>query len=364
MEYVAYIVIALTAIQVIVALVNLVFNQKMRGSTSKNKMVSVLIPARNEEKNILNILRDLSAQEYHNYEVLVFDDQSTDSTVDIVTLFMETDKKVRLIKSKGLPNGWLGKNHACHSLSMQAKGDYLLFIDADVRIRNNIIGKTVSFAKKKSLNLVSVFPKQIIKTWGEHATVPIMNYILLTLLPLILVRETGLSSIAAANGQYLFFEKKNYMKLLPHQIMKAEKVEDIKIARYYKQMQLKVACLASESDVKCHMYNSYRESINGFSKNVTTFFGGSTLLAILFWTVTTLGFIPILLIYSTKGLAIYLAAVLLIRLLVSITSRQSVRKTFIYLLAQQVSLGIIIMKSIQNRFKKEHIWKGRNVLHS
>lgn len=364
MEYVAYIVIAFTAIQLIVAFVNFVFNQNMRASSNKDKMVSVLIPARNEEINILNILRDLSTQDYHNYEVLVFDDQSTDSTVEIVTTFIENNKKVHLMKSKGLPNGWLGKNNACHSLAMEAKGDYLLFIDADVRIRNNIIGETVSLAKKFSLNLVSIFPKQIIKTWGEHATVPIMNYILLTLLPLILVRKTGLSSIAAANGQYMFFEKENYMKLLPHQIMKAEKVEDIKIARYYKQKKLKVACLASETDVKCHMYNSYSESVNGFSKNLTTFFGGSTLLAVLFWTITTLGFTPILIVYSTGGFAIYLVAVLLIRLLVSITSRQSASKNFIYLLAQQVSLGIIIMKSIQNRLKKEHIWKGRNILQS
>lgn len=364
MEYVAYIVIALTAIQVIVAFVNLVFNQKMRASTSKDKLVSVLIPARNEEKNIHNILRDLSAQDYHNYEVLIFDDQSTDSTAEVVSKFMETDKKVRFIKSKGLPNGWLGKNHACHSLSMEAKGDYLLFIDADVRISNNMIGETVSYAMKHSLNLVSVFPKQIIKSWGEHATVPIMNYILLTLLPLILVRKTRLSSIAAANGQFMFFEAKTYMSQLPHQAMKAEKVEDIKIARYYKQKQLKIACLASETDVKCHMYNSYKESVNGFSKNVTTFFGGSTLLAIIFWAVTTLGFIPILIVYSTRGLATFLISVLLIRLLVSLTSRQSVSKNITYLLAQQVSLGIIIIKSIQNRLKKEHIWKGRNVLQS
>ena len=364
MEYIAYIVIAFTAIQIIVAFINFVFNQNMRASTNKGKMVSVLIPARNEETNILNILRDLSTQDYHNYEVLVFDDQSTDSTEEIVTTYIETNKKIRLIKSKGLPNGWLGKTHACHSLAIEAKGDYLLFIDADVRIRNNIIGETVNFTKKHSLKLVSIFPKQIIKSWGEYSTVPIMNYILLTLLPLILVRKTGLSSIAAANGQFMFFEANTYKNQLPHQAMKAEKVEDIKIARYYKQKELKVACLASETDVKCHMYNSYRESINGFSKNVTTFFGGSTLLAALFWSITTLGFIPILLVYSTSGLAFYLVAVLFIRLLVSISSKQSVTKNFIYLLAQQMSLGIIIIKSIQNRLKKEHIWKGRNVLQS
>ena len=361
MEYIAYIVIAFTATQLIVAFVNFVFKQNMGVAGKKDKMVSVLIPARNEEDNIGKILRDISAQDYYNYEVLVFDDHSTDGTANIVTAFMQKDKKVRLIQSKGLPNGWLGKNYACHSLSIEAKGDYLLFLDADVRIKGNMIGKTRNFSDKHALNLVSVFPKQMMRSWGEYATVPIMNYILLTLLPLILVRKLSMSSIAAANGQCMFFEADSYRRMLPHETMRAEKVEDIEIARYYKQNQLKVACLASEKDVKCQMYDSYEESLNGFAKNVTTFFGNSTLLAVLFWTITTVGFIPIVLVYGSRGLALYLIVVILIRILVSLTSRQSVSKNIIYLLAQQVSLGWIIIKSIRGKLKKEHIWKGRNV---
>ena len=361
MEYFAYIVIAFTTIQMIVAFVNFVLKQKMCATNESDGMVSVLIPARNEEKNIANILQDILVQDYHNFEVLVFDDQSTDKTVEIVSAFMQNNKKVRLIQSKGLPNRWLGKNHACHSLALEAKGEYFLFVDADVRIRYNIIGKTHNFANKHRLNLVSVFPKQIMKSWGENATIPIMNYILLTLLPLILVRKIGMTSIAAANGQYMFFDAKNYMNTLPHQLMKSEKVEDIKIARYYKQKHLKVACLASETDVKCRMYDSYQESVNGFSKNVTTFFGNSILLAILFWLATTLGFIPVLLIYGSSGLAIYLAAVIIIHIMVSVTSGQSIFRNIIYLLLQQISLGLIILKSIQSKLKKGHIWKGRNV---
>lgn len=362
MEYIAYIVIAFTAIQLVVAFVNFVFKQNMDISNTKGSMVSVLIPARNEEQNILKLLRNLSAQDYHNYEVLVFDDESTDRTAEIVAKFIKKDKKVRLIASKGLPNGWLGKNNACHCLAMEAKGDYLLFLDADVQIKHNIIGKTVSFAQKNGLSLISVFPKQIMKSWGEYATVPVMNYILLTLLPLVLIRKISFPSIAAANGQYMFFDAKNYMSLLPHQAMKAEKVEDIKIARYYKKNKLKVACLANETDIKCRMYNSYPEALNGFSKNVTTFFGSSTLVSILFWLLTSLGFIPILLVFDTKGLAVYIVAALLIRILVSLTSNQSPTKNITYLLPQQISLGVIILKSIKNKLKKEHIWKGRNVI--
>ena len=343
MEYIAYIVIIFTAIQLIVAFVNLIFKQKMHSTKTKGSMVSVLIPARNEEHNILNLLKDMSAQDYHNYEVLVFDDQSTDRTAEFVNDFINKNNKVRLIASKGLPNGWLGKNNACHSLAMEAKGNYLLFLDADVRIKHNMIGKTVSFADKYGLNLVSVFPKQIIKSLGESAVVPIMNYILLTLLPLILVRKTASPSIAAANGQFMFFDTKNYINFLPHKAMKAEKAEDVKIARYYKQNKLKVACLTNEKDIKCRMYRTYKESINGFSKNAITFFGGSTLLSILFWAVTTLGFIPILIVCSNESFAVYLIAILLTRILVSFTSNQSVSKNISYILAQQVSLGLIII---------------------
>lgn len=362
MEFILYIVVAFTAIQLIVALFNSVFKQKMNAASNKGPLVSVLIPARNEEQNIINVLRDLSAQDYHHYEVLVYDDESTDSTADIVTAFIQKNEKVRLITSKGLPNGWLGKNHACHSLAMEAKGDYLLFLDADVRVKHNIIGKTVSFSVKNNLSLTSVFPKQILNSWGEYATIPIMNYILLTLLPLILVRKIALPSLAAANGQYMFFDAVNYRSLLPHEAMKAEKVEDIKIAQYYKENRMKVACLANEADIKCHMYNSYEESLNGFSKNVVTFFWGSTLISILFWLITTLGFLPVLLGYGTKGLAIYIVAVLLIRILVSLTSNQSAIQNIIYLLPQQISLGVMILISIENKLKKEHIWKGRNVI--
>ena len=159
----------------------------------------------------------------------------------------------------------------------------------------------------------------------------------------------------------MFFDGEIYRKTLPHETIKAEKVEDIKIARLYKKRKLSIACLANETDIKCRMYGSYKESLNGFSKNVSTFFGNSILLSILFWLITTLGFIPILAIYGSTGLAFYLITILVIHMLVSITSNQSVTKNLTYLPFQQLSLGLIIAKSIYNQIKKKHIWKGRNV---
>ncbi len=362
MEYLAYIIITFAVIQLIVSFVNFLFKQKLSKASKNNKLVSVLIPARNEEKNISKILNDLLFQRYKNIEILVFDDQSTDRTASIVKTITKHHENIHLITSHGLPPGWLGKNFACHSLSLQAKGDYLLFLDADVRIKNNVIGQTLHFAEKYKLSLVSVFPKQIMNNNGEYATVPIMNYILLTLLPLILVRKVSWPSLAAANGQYMFFDGDIYRKTFPHETMKSEKVEDIKIARHYKKNKLKIACLANETDVKCRMYGSYKDSLNGFSKNVATFFGNSIILAILFWLITTFGFITVLIIYGSTGLALYFVTILIIHMMVSATSNQSIAKNLTYLPIQQLSLGLIIAKSIYNQIKKQHIWKGRNIL--
>jgi glycosyltransferase involved in cell wall biosynthesis len=330
-------------------------------NTNFNHLVSVLIPARNEEKNIAQLLNDLLDHDYKNIEILVFNDQSTDKTAEIVTGFSQKDSRVKLINSDGLPEGWLGKNHACHSLSKLAKGKYLLFLDSDVRIGNGIIQQTCTFSDKHKLGLLSIFPRQIMVSAGEKAAVPLMHYILLTLLPLILVRKTGFSSLAAANGQFMLFNAEIYKNNLPHEKMKNDKVEDIKIARYYKNEKIKIACITGKESVSCRMYSGFLEAVHGFSKNVTQFFGNSFSLAILFWLVTTFGFIVVFLTLSKTIFIFYLTIFILTRITVSVAARQSVLMNLIFLIPQQLALGLFVLKAVVNRYKKQYEWKGRNI---
>src|SRR5512140_362775 len=124
MIYLAYFVLGFTALQLLTSLVNLLFLEKPAKRFLQNySLVSVLIPARNEEENIRNILQDLLLQDYKNIEIIVFDDQSEDTTADIVKEFERKDPRITLISSHALPEGWLGKNFACHNLSQAAKGD-------------------------------------------------------------------------------------------------------------------------------------------------------------------------------------------------------------------------------------------------
>jgi glycosyltransferase involved in cell wall biosynthesis len=362
MVYIAWFVYSFTIVQLIIAFINLIFSSKLRKfDFSGEPLVSILIPARNEEKSIGNILNDILHQNYNLIEVIVFDDNSSDRTSDIVDGFASMDKRIRLVKSVNLPDGWLGKNHACHSLSEVALGDYLLFLDADVRIKENLVLNAISYAEHFRLSLISVFPKQIISTPGEKMTVPNMNYILLSLLPLILVRKSGIPSLAAANGQFMFFRSDIYRSLRPHEVMKNSLVEDIEIARYYKKEKQNIACLTGDDSIKCRMYEEFREAVNGFSKNVATFFGNSIMIAILFWLVTTLGFLPVLIAFPFKYFILYILLCLLARITISVTSGQSVAGNLIYAIPQQFSLGMFILKSIKNKTTGNYRWKERDI---
>jgi glycosyltransferase involved in cell wall biosynthesis len=362
MIYIAYFVLAFTSLQLLVSFANLLFRERLRkGQIKNNPLVSVLIPARNEEENIGNILKDLLVQDYGNIEIVVFNDQSDDKTASIVLEYAKLDKRINLINSAGLPQGWLGKNFACHNLSQSAKGDYFLFLDADVRTSEGIISNSLVFIERYDLALMSIFPRQIISSFGEKITVPNMNYILLSLLPLVLVRKLSFPSMAAANGQFMMFNSKIYKSIYPHELMKGNKVEDIEIARFLKKKKFRIACLTGDKTIMCRMYPGLREAVNGFSKNVTAFFGNSLLVSLIFWITTTFGFIPVLSAMPAIVFTIYISAYLTTRIFISVTSEQNLIMNLLLFIPQQISCGLFIYKAFTNRLLKDYQWKGRSI---
>ena len=362
MNYFAYITIAFFGIRFLVALLNVIFSPVLKKrSLSAIPKVSVLIPARNEQENIGAIISDLHEVQHEYLEVIVFNDQSTDNTAALVNSFIEKDSRFRLINSDGLPDGWLGKNNACHQLAKNASGEYLLFLDADVRVKPDAIESALAQMQKHNLKLLSIFPKQIMKTTGEKITVPVMNSILLSLLPLILTRTSKRASLAAANGQFMLFEAQTYRQIQPHEKMKAQKVEDILIARYFKKNGLKMQCMTGNESITCRMYSGFQEAAYGFSKNVAEFFGGSHFAAFVYWFIGTFGIFSV--IFSLNLFWIVLTFVLMaaIKILVSVSGKQNLWENLIFALPQQIVLGNIISLSFQNKKRKAYKWKGRTI---
>ena len=324
--------------------------------------ISILIPARNEEENIGRLLDALVRFEEQPLEILVYDDCSTDRTAETVLSYKSSRSTVGLIRGETLPAGWLGKNHACRRLASLAKGNILLFLDADVQIKEGVLQRTRAYFEKFSLDLLSIFPKQQLRSFGERLSVPLMNWILLSLLPLTLIRRSKNPVFAAANGQFMMFRAQIYRSLQPHEIHKANQVEDIAILRYYKKKGYSAATLLGDDTVQCRMYHDLGDAISGFGKNVFQFFGGSILVTVGFGLVTTLA--PIYILWQAGfGLAYaYLAAVLLIRLFVSLTSRQNALANLVLLLPQHFVFLFIIIKAIKSHYQKELLWKERNIL--
>lgn len=364
MTYAAYFILGFLILQLLVAFANVVFsdNLKLQETDSSDVKLSVLIPARNEENNIGNVLSDLSKIQNNIVEILVYNDHSEDKTEEIIQNFTEKDHRIKLISAEELPQNWLGKNFACHQLSLKASGAYFLFLDADIRIKSDLIENTLQYAQIKDIDLLSIFPEQKMKTFSEKITVPNMHYILLSLLPLPLVKlASGFPSLAAANGQFMLMKSKIYKKYLPHLEHKNSRAEDIEIARFLKKQGKNVTCLTGISHITCRMYHNLNEAIEGFTKNVTFFFGKSHFVALVFWFITTLGFVPLWCVLGLRGIAYFVVIQILIRIFVSIKSRQNILENVLFMPLQQVLLGVFIFKSIKNKFIDNLEWKGRKI---
>ena len=362
MIYIAYAIVIFFVLRFLVAATNLIFSPVLKKRDyAENPLVSILIPARNEEENITNILRDLEKQSYKNIEVIVFNDQSTDETAEMTQRFSKADKRFRLVNSVGLPPGWLGKNNACHQLALQSKGDYLLFLDADVRVKSGIIESALTQVQKHHLKLLTIFPKQIMKTKGEKIVVPLMNSILLSLLPLILTRVSSHSSLAAGNGQFMFFEKTTYFEILPHEKVKQNPVEDILIARLYKKRGYKMQCMTGNKTISCRMYQGLGEAIDGFTRSLPHFFGGSHFAAFLYWLITTFGIFIVAFYLPFVYIIFTILLIIFIKTATSVSSRQKVIQNMIWGIVQQLFMGVIVIQSYRNKRLKKSQWKGRNI---
>ncbi len=364
MIYFCYFLITLLIIRLLVAFVNYLsfaYLPKITSLTSVPR-VSILIPARNEEENIGTLLEQLSTFEYHKLEIIVYNDHSTDETESIIKHWVSLKPNIKLLNGDALPQGWLGKNHACHQLAQKATGDLLLFLDADVSVKKDVIERSISYLQKHELHLLSIFPKQIVKSFGEKVSVPLMNWILLSILPIYLIRKSKNKIFSAANGQFMMFKAATYKKIWPHEKCKSNKVEDMAIIRLFKQKGLASDTRLGDSDISCRMYVGLDDAIEGFIKNIFQFFGDSILVTISFGILTTIA--PFV-VYAYMGfwwLTAYLAGIICIRFFVMLASQQSIVQNLLLVLPQHIIFLLIIIKGIINNKQKKLIWKDRNIL--
>jgi chlorobactene glucosyltransferase len=219
----------------------------------------------------------------------------------------------------------------------------------------------VAFFQEMQLALLSVFPQQKMETFAERLTVPVMNWILQSLLPMILVQKTSFPSLSAANGQFMMFSAENYRSNQWHSKVKNQNVEDIRLARMIKSSGLKMAVLLGNNDIFCRMYRTVDEAILGFSRNMHEYFGGQRLVMLGFWLLVSLG--P-LIVFAALGwifLGLFAALVVANRLLVAASGRQPVLASVLMHPLQMISFTAIVFKNLYRSIRKETVWKGRRI---
>lgn len=321
--------------------------------------VSILIPARNEAINIGNLL--MQFKHINIKEIIVLDDNSTDNTKFIAIQYAFLNKKIKVLDGQNLPAHWLGKNWACHQLANQAAGKYFLFLDADVEISEKGIKNAVLQMQKSGADMLSLFPDQTMQTFGEKLVVPLMHYLLLTLLPLKLVRNSKFPSLSAANGQFMLFKSDVYKANNFHEKVKNSILDDVSIFRLAKTIGLACETLLSDVQIKCRMYKSYGDGINGFSKNLFLGFGKNILGFSLYLFLIYFGFIFILLTQNIILIISSLCLVLGIRIMISKLANQSVFENM-YLHFLQITTYIYIgFKSVYVHSFGKINWKNREI---
>lgn len=238
-------------------------------------LVSILVPARNEAANIAACVRSLLGQDYPRFELLVLDDQSEDATGAILARLAAEDGRLRVLQGAAPPPGWLGKANACRQLAAAARGDWLLFTDADTVHRPPALRRALALAQRRAAGLLSMFPRQITGSWSERLVVPLMHLAVYGLLPLPAMRRLRSPAFAAANGQYLLFRRAAYEAAGGHAAVRGLVLEDVALARAVKRAGYRIDLADGGDLVRTRMYHGAAEVWAGFSKNFFAFFNDS-----------------------------------------------------------------------------------------
>jgi chlorobactene glucosyltransferase len=333
-------------------------------------LISVLVPARNEELNIELCLTSILSQDYASFELIVLDDNSTDDTNQILSAMARNEPRLKLMKGQPLPAGWIGKNWACHQLSQAAIGELLLFVDADTQMKPAALRSTVGAMQDSGADLISALPSEEVVSWGEKFIVPIIHWSIFCIIPLALAYAFRISALAISNGQFMCFKRTAYVKFGGHAAVRKAVVEDKAISRLISRGGMRWRLMDGTGALSCRMYRSSKEAAEGLIKNLFPFFGYNIpffifvwiWLIVVFWQPIIslimlglgVGFPESNIVYAWTGIGLAI-------LLWAIFYKRFGFPLYLVLLypITQIVISSVAMFSLIRNLKRNTTWKGR-----
>jgi chlorobactene glucosyltransferase len=238
------------------------------GDAALAGQVAVLVPARNEERNIAALLASLLDQGTTLQSITVLDDRSTDRTAEIVREFAAHDSRVRLISGVPLPDNWCGKCWACQQLGQQAQAPWLLFLDADTKLMPGAVAAMLDSAARRGVSFHSCWPGHDLCSAAERFWMPMLNFTVYSMFPaaLQLWRPTD-PSCGIAHGTCIMVRGGVYHRLGGHRAVQSSLFEDARLAQHFRRNGERTLCVDGQDLIRVRMYTKFAEIWEGFEKN-------------------------------------------------------------------------------------------------
>lgn len=265
----AAVLLMFAAVPAVMFLVNLRWYRAPRVAGVSGARVAVLIPARDEERNIGDCVECVLASRDVELEVVVLDDASTDGTADVVREIAQRDARVRLVSGRGLPSGWNGKQHACWLLAQETSAPLMLFVDADVRVRPDAVARCAAEMRARRVALLSGFPRLVMRGWMERMLLPLIHFVLLGLLPMGRMRKTTRPAYAAGCGQFMLVEREAYFACGGHSAIKETRHDGLRLPRLFREHGMRTDLVDLTDLAEVRMYESANAVWMGLAKNAT-----------------------------------------------------------------------------------------------
>ena len=341
------------------ALWNLTIYRRPEPATGCPK-ISVLIPARNEERNIAEAVEAVLASEGVALELIVLDDASTDRTPEILAAI--ADRRLRVEPAPALPPGWSGKQHACAALGALARHELMVFVDADVRLTPDALARMAGeMQRRPELGLASGFPRQKVVTWSEQLLLPLIHFLLLGYLPMALMNRSPAPSLGAGCGQLFIARRSAYEQAGGHAAIRASLHDGIMLPRAFRTAGLMTGLFDATGFATCRMYRNSGEVWEGLTKNATE--GMAKPVALPIWTLILGGgeILPALLVLISPGpvSAVALACGVGLRLVLAWRFRQPVLSAILHPLGIAALLVVQWASLLRALRGQPSTWRGR-----
>ncbi len=265
-DLIGYIAIAYWSIALLNTVLNLLLIRRLRDAPpAREPFVSVVVPARNEERAIERTVRALLAQNYAHFEVVVVDDRSTDATAAILASIR--DERLIVVPGEEPPSGWIGKPWALHQGAQRARGELLLFVDADIHYEPGALRAAVGEIERSGAAMLCLFARMEMRGLWENAIVSNIAMTGFSAVPIWLGDRIGTAMFAIGGGTGNLIRRAEYDAIGGHEALRAAVIDDIGLARHVRSEGHHTELVRADEFASVRMYHGLREAVHGFTKN-------------------------------------------------------------------------------------------------